>query len=199
MPSFDKGRIKRKTLFIPYTASLNLLGASGVSALAHTGVAVEQELSTLGAVGILMTAGDMFNVYHPTPRDMNWSKPMGLQLMFATGSATAADKVDWIGLYDIIEEDAAVAVGTTALDTVFDVTDTVAGVANSWQWSTRGVINGGKFSEANVTGGDLMSFNFELDSTDASEDIILFGVQIDYVPKRFQGPPNSFNPGLTDE
>jgi hypothetical protein len=95
-------------------------------------------------------------------------------------------------LYDVIAEDSAMAIGTTALDTPF-TTDTDNGTANAWQDSPRGIIAKNTFTEANVTNQDFLAFNLELDSDDATEEMNVYGIVMDYMPKVGLGGPSSFN------
>lgn len=201
MASFDKGRLKRKTIYYPYDSHHAMLGAAGVDVGAHTGAPVQQEISTLGLVAVLLdTAGDMVNMLTPVPRDMNVTQPMGVHVVYQTGSATAADTVTWIVLYDVIAEGSALAVGTTALNTTI-AQDTVTGTAQALEISPRGVINGATITEAQMTGLAFISWNIEMDAFAAglTEDKLFLGLLIDYVPKRYQGQPNTFNPALADE
>lgn len=194
----DRGRIKRKTKYISYRDSQSMLGASGVDVSTGVGDMVEAEIGSLSMVALVATASDEHDFFFNLPRDVNVERPIGLKIRYSTASTTAADTHTWIALYDVIAENAAIAIGTTALDTAIAV-DTDSGVANAWQWSPRGEIAGNTFTESNLTNGDLIAVNIELDATDASETIHLHGIQIDYVPKREQGPFPTFNPALGDE
>ena len=202
MPSFDKGRVKRVTQYYPYDSHHGMIGAAGVSVGAHTGAPVQQEISTLGMVGLLLdTAGDMVNMLTVVPHDLNVLHPIGVRVVYQTGSATAADTIEWIVLYDAITEGTALAVGTTALDTVIG-TETVTGVAQAMEVSSRGVIDGGTLAET-VPGNavSFFSWNIEMNAFAAglTEDKIFLGLSVDYVPKRYQGSPSTYNPGLTDD
>jgi len=202
MPNFDRGMLKRKQVYISYRDSGSMLGASGVDVSTGVGDMVEAEIGTLSMVALVITAADEHDWFLPLPRDMNITREMGIRIRYSTASTTAADTHTWITLYDIIAEDAAIAIGTTALNTTHvAASDTDSGVANAWQWSTRGVINGNTFTETNLTTNALLAINVELDATDASETIHLHGIEIDYVPKRFLGNPNAtrFNAAYDQE
>lgn len=195
------GRIKRVTEYYPYRSYHGVIGAAGVATSAHTNAAPEQEVSTLGYVGLEMnTAGDMVNMLTPIPRDLNRIHPIGASVVYQTGSATAADTIDWIALYDVFAEGTALAVATTALDTAI-AQDTVTGTAQALEISPRGVINGETITEAQLTGLGFIGWNIEMDAKAAglAEDIIFLGLLIDYVPKRYQGAEHHFNPALADE
>lgn len=200
MAKIDKGYLKRKTAYYNYNESAGYLGASGVGVSTGVGDMVEAEIGSLDVVALVATAGDKHSWFVTIPRDMNVVQPLGLKIKFSTASTTAADTHTWITLYDLIAEDSAYAVATTAMNTPHvAASDTDSGVANAWQWSTRAVIDGSTFSETNLTNGDMISINVELDATDASEAIHLIGIQLDYMPKRGQGPVSTYNAGLTDE
>jgi hypothetical protein len=197
----DKGRIKRETLWIPYWTAFGLDGSGGTPVSAHTGAAVEKEIGTTGAVGLLLdTAGDMINVYHPVPRDLNWAQPIGVRVKYVTGSATAADTVEWIVLYDVLSEGTAIAVGSTPLDTVVG-SETVTGTANAIELSGRGIINGNAVTQAQVRNTADFSFLVELQAFAAglTEDKFFMGLLVDYVPKRGLGSPESWNPSIDRE
>ena len=198
--NIDAGRLKRKTKYISYRDSHSILGAAGVAVSTGVGDMVEAEIGSLSMVALVATAGDEHDFFINLPRDMNVVHPLGIRIRYSTASTTAADTHTWVTLYDMIAEDAAIAIGTTACDTTHvAASDTDSGVANAWQWSTRAVINGNTFTETNLTNEDILALNIELDATDASETIHLHGICIDYVPKRAQGAPASYNPALTTE
>ena len=191
----DKGKIKRVRQYIPYDSNHSVLGAAGVSAGAHTGVPVQQEMGAFGMVGLLMAAaGDMVNILQPVPHDLNVLHPVGVRVVYQTASATAADTITWIVLQDAIAAGAALAVGTTALDTPIGQT-TVTGVAEAMELSPRGVINGATFTEAHVTGPAFISWNVEMDAFAAglTEDKIYLGLLIDYMPKTHEGSSLTYN------
>lgn len=189
---------KRCSVFIPYRTGLSVLGASGAAAGAGVGGPVEGEAGATAAVGIIMTAGDELDFFIPLPRDLNWTQEVGVRVRYGTASATDSDTHTWIGKFGVIAEDAAMAIGATDLDTTIAV-DTDNGTADAWQHSPRGIINGGTFTPANVTNQDFLALNIELDATDASEEINLYGLMIDYMPKPGLGGPSSFNAEFDQE
>jgi hypothetical protein len=200
MANIDKGRLKRVKKYYDYKDCAGYLGASGVGVSTGVGDMVEAEIGSLSQVALVATAGDEHDWAITVPYDMNVEHDLGVRIKYSTASTTAADTHTWITLYDVIAEDAAIALGTTAMDTTHvAASDTDSGVANAWQWSTRAVLNGGTLTRANLTNQDTLAFNVELDATDASETIHILGIKIDYVPKRSQGPEGTYNPELTDE
>jgi hypothetical protein len=83
------------------------------------------------------------------------------------------------------------ALGTNALDTVI-VAELDNGTADAWQESSRGVLNGGTITEANVAAMDLLAINLELNVEDSSSEMNMYGIIIDYVPKRGAGDPSTY-------
>lgn len=189
---------KRKSVFISYRDSLSMLGASGVDVSTGVGAAPEAETSTLSAVGLHMDAGDEHDFFVWLPRDLNWAQEVGIRVRYSSASATATDDRRWIALYDVISEDSAIAIGTTPLDTVIaDETDN--GVANAWQESPRGTIAKNIFTKDNVVNQDLLAINIELDLDDATEEMNMYGILIDYMPKPGLGGPSSFDSAHDNE
>ena len=202
MPTnFDKGK-KRVTEFIEYRSSLGVIGSGAAAdASAHTGVPVEKEMGAVGTVGLFMDdAGDMLSMMFPVPRNLNPTHPIGVRVVFATGSPTAADEVEWIVLFDVITEGSAIAVGSTALDTVIG-SQALSGVADALEYSARGVINANAVTEAQMS-NNISFFSMLVEAqafTGITEDVIFLGLAIDYMPKDYLGPTWTQNQGLTDE
>jgi len=195
----DKGRLKRKERFYTYRNSLGVLGDGTTADIgAGVGAPVEGEAGATGIVGAIMTAGDEYDFWVPVPRDLNWSHDVGIRVVYSTASTTGSDTHTWIVLYDVIAAGTAWAVGSTALDTTIAV-DTDNGTADAHQLTDRGVINGDTVTMAQVTEPAFWALNVKLDATDAAEEINLFGLLVDYVPKRAMGEPQSWNPGRDQE
>ena len=193
MASFDKGRVKRRNVFIGYQeGTRGLISSAGVSASTGVGDAPEAEAGSLSAVGLHMDAGDEHDWFWSIPNDLNVEHAIYFRVKYSSASATAADDRHWIVLYDLIAEDAAMAIGTTALDTAI-AAELDNGTANAWQWSPKGTLDGKTVSEANVTGGDYMAINLELDIDDADEEMNMYGIEISYVPKRYEGASQTYN------
>jgi len=193
MAKFDKGHIKRKHVFLGYQEGIRgLISSAGVSASTGVGDAPEAEAGALSAVGLHMDADDEHDWFWTIPNDLNHLHPIGFKVRYSSASATAADDRQWIILYDIISEDSALAIGTTALSTAI-AAELDNGTADAWQESPRGILNGSVVSEANVAAMDIMAINLELGIDDASEEMNMYGIIIDYVPKTFEGSPSTYN------
>ena len=194
MASIDKGRIKRKQVFLGYQESIRgLISSAGVSASTGAGDAPEAEAGALSAVGLHMDqTTDAHDWYWPIPNDLNQRHPVNFQVVYSSASATAADDRQWVILYDTIAQGAALALGTTALDTAIAAT-TDNGVANALQLSPTGVMDGNTITEAEVSAFTLLSINLVLLLDDASEEMNMYGLYIDYMPKRSLGQPSTQN------
>ncbi len=205
----DVGRLYPIVVFIPWksmgaftTGAVNEGGSAtfAVGALEiglGTGAEIVTEIGALGIGAPLMVAGDMIDCVWVIPHDLNWSLEIGIRVVFNTASATDTDTHEWITLASVLAEGTAHKIATGALDTVIGV-ETESGVANAWERSPRGVIDGSTLTEANVLNSDFLSLNTELQATDASEAIHFWGLLIDYMPKRYQGQVQSFQADLAE-
>jgi len=183
----------RKHVFLPYNVQAGFIGTAGVGASVGAGDAPEAETAALEAVGLHMdptTDGHSWQ-WH-IPWDVNWLHPLGFKVKYSSASAEAADDRQWVLLYDVIEEDSAIAVATTALSTAI-AAETDNGTADAWQYSPRGILNGQTLSKANVEQGAILALNLVLLLDDASEEMNMYGLVIDYMPKGWQGTPPAFN------
>ena len=161
------------------------------------GAPLVTEIGSLGIVAPLLVANDEIDTVWMLPHDINWSLPIGIRVIYNTASATSSDTHTWIVLATVIAEGVAHAIATGALDTTIAV-DTESGVANAWERTARGIIDGDTLTEANVLNGDFLSLNIELGATDASEAVHFWGLAIDYMPKNYQGQVQSFVGSLDD-
>ena len=191
-------RPKRCTTYIPYDGANATLGsASAVDAGAHTGNPVQQEIGSIGLVGLLMAdAGDMVNMLSLVPRDVNWTQEIGVRVVYQTASATAADTIEWIVLYDLAVVGEALIVGATALDTTIQATtETVTGTAEALEYSPRGAIAKNKFTSAEVATPSFFSWNVEMNAfaVGLDEDKIFLGLLVDYMPKPGLGGASTFS------
>ena len=184
---------KRKVAYYSYEEMHSTIGTTATDLGVHTGACVQQEMSALGMVGLLLdTATDTVTGMTLVPRDLDWSKPIGVRIQYQTKSATAADTMNWTVLYDVIAEGTALAVGTTALDTVIPLLETVKGTAEATETSGRGVIAANSVTEAQVVAGSsffVWSLALTTFAGGLGEDKLFWGLLVDYVPKRYKGDP----------
>jgi len=173
-------------VYVPASTMTGMIGAAGVDAGVHTGAPVQQEISTIGLVGILMdTAGDEVNHLMQLPYDFDTKHNMYVRVHYTTASATAADTIEWLVRYLAITPNVTtLASPSTACNT--DIASmTVTGTALSHQVTSWGVIKGGSFSEKN----EAVAWEIELQAFAAglTEDKFLLGLEIAYTPRRLQG------------
>ncbi len=193
--------IKRKVKYYSYETIHGMIGTTATDISAHTGAAIQKEISTVGIVGLLIEAdGDMLNGLTLLPRDLDWTKDVGIRIVWQGASATDTEYATWIVLYDVMVEGTALAVGTTALDTTITAADTKFGVAYALEVSARGVIAANTFTEAQVVAGStFVTWLIECDAETVTGDIHMLGFLLDYVPKRYKGAVSTLNPALTAE
>ncbi len=183
----------RKNVFLPYNVQGGMIGASGAGTSTGAGGVAEGEAGSLEAVGLNLTQTTTGHSWQwHIPWDMNWVHPIGFKVKYSSASATAADARRWVVLYDIIAEDSAIAVATTVLSTAI-AAETDNGTANAWQYSPRGILDGETLTKANVEQGDIMLLNLVLLLDEASEEMNMYGLRIDYMPKMWQGSAPSYN------
>ena len=193
--------IKRKVIYYPYETIHGMIGTTATDTSAHTSNAIQKEISTVGLVGLLIEAdGDMLNGLTLLPRDLDWTKDIGIRIVWQGASATDTEYATWIVLYDVMVEGTALAVGTTALDTAITAADTKYGTAYALEISARGIIAADTFTEAQVVpGSTFVTWLLECDAETVTGDIHLLGFLLDYVPKRYKGTASTLNPAVTAE
>jgi hypothetical protein len=173
-------------VFIPISAFSGIIGAAGVSVGAHTGAPVQQEISTIGLVGLLMdTDGDEINHLMQLPYDFDRDYPMYTRVHFTTGSATAADTIAWLVRFLAITPNVTTLISPATAQATDVASMTVTGTAYSYQTTSWGKINGGVFTKAN----ESVAWEVELDTfaVGLTEDKLLLGLELMYTPKRLQG------------
>lgn len=163
-----------------------MIGAAGVSAGAHTGAPVQQEISTFGIVGVLLdTAGDMLCHNAPIPYDLDPRHPVYVRVVWTSGSSTTDDTVTWIVTYkQLVPNVTALDVAATALNTTIAAQD-VPGTAYAICKTAWGKINGGTITDT----AEDWTWLIEMDAFDAglTEDKFFLGLEVMYTPRRLQG------------
>ncbi len=199
MPQVDRlGFRRRKKIFLPYRgASAHGLagfeGASGVGVSVGAGDAPEAEAASTDAVGLNMDpTTDAHNWYWMLPYDLDVLHPINFRVRYSCASFDSADDRHWVLLYDIIPTGTVFAIGSTALSTAI-VAETDNGVADAYQDSPQGVLDGNIVTAAQVTAQHYMALNLVLLLEDASEEMNMFGLRVSYMPQRYQGKPGNYN------
>jgi len=191
MISANKLAVVQQTLYIPVWHFQSIGQVTGASIQLDTtgsGDAVFAPINSLAQNGLLMaSAGDDVHHFMAIPTDWAREHNISVSVVYTTGSATAADTIDWKFLYHLIAPETAadtIVIPATALDTVI-AQDTVHGTAYVVQRSPQGVINGDTIAAADR----YMSFLVEMDAFAAglTEDKLLLGVEFEYTPKWYKG------------
>ena len=173
-------------LFIPVSTFSGLIGAAGVSAGVGVGAPVQQEVSTFGIVGVLLdTAGDELNHMAMLPYDFDTAHPLYLRVHFTTGSATAADTIDWLVRYTQLVPNVTTLVNPSTAPAVNIVQMTVTGTAYSYQVTSWARINGGVIS--NKAEAILLEVEMDAFAAGLTEDKLLLGLELMYTPRRLNG------------
>lgn len=174
-------------VYYPVSGFSGIVGAAGVSVGAHTGAPVQQEITTMGIVGILLdTAADAIVTESKIPWDLDVSKNVYARVVWTCGSTDVADTVTWRLLYRAITPSVtALATPATALDTAIAAQDVPVATAYTVINSPWGVIAANTISEK----AEHWAWLVELNAFDAglSEDKFALGLEIMYTPKRLQG------------
>jgi len=170
-------------VYIPSSEFTGLIGTAGVRAGVGTGAPVEQEVSTFGIVGVLMdTAGDELNHMTMLPYDLDPAYPLYTRVHFTTGSATAADTIEWLVRYTQLVPNVTTLVDPSTTEAVDIVSMTVTGTAYSYQTTSWGRINGGVISQK--AEAILLEVELQAFAAGLTEDKLFLGLELRYTPKR---------------
>ena len=133
--------------------------------------------------GFSMEAAAEVDYYGMIPSDLDIRQPIGVRVVYTHGSATATDTVTWIVLRSIgyADDNTAMVIGATALDTTVAAQTLTGAVARELKRTARGVINANTFTQDDY----FWAFNTELDATDVAttEGVYFLGLEVDYVPR----------------
>lgn len=139
----------------------------------------------------------------PTSWDPTFN--LGFRLNFTEGGATgtAVTAVTWTMLADIIKANAiTLANAATALDTVLTATTLPATPKSKSIWTGRGIKNGPIGVPTDIDDGMWLQWSAALTTAaniDASNTIVLLGVEIDYVPMLTQAPHSELDRPLASD
>lgn len=177
-------------MYFPVSTFTSMLddATTGVPGGSGVGAVVTQEVSTLETVAILMdTAADEASHIMAVPYDLDRRHPIYVRVHWTSGSATAADTIDWVVRYlKIVPNVTVIASPATVLDLTI-AQDTCIGVGYEWQTTEWGAIQPAATAFADNV--ELISWEVEMDAFAAglAEDKFLLGLEIMYTPKRLYG------------
>jgi len=147
-------------------------------------------LTTFGSAGLVgwkMTiASRLVRHLLYSPTYMDWANDIFFRVIWASGSTTTADTIDWKILLARVGSDTAPTTAAVPLATPI-AQDTVHGTANVVQYTRWGVLNGDTLAPDDT---NFITVDVELEAFAAglSEDKGVLGVQIAYLPKLTDGP-----------
>jgi hypothetical protein len=182
-------------VYVPVTQfawTYEATGAAGVKSVgAGTPSATNKqftEIGTTGMVGMLFeAAGDSIMGGMLLPYDLDPAYNVDVRVHWSSGSATAADTIDWLVQYtQIIPNVTAVIDPATALGTTIPQDTVGVATANIWNATEYGKIVGGVINQK----AEAITFEVEMDAFAAglTEAKHLLGLEFRYTPKRLQGP-----------
>lgn len=174
-------------VYIPVSEFTGLIGTAGVRAGVGVGAPIEQEISSIAIVGILMdTAADELNHNMLLPYDFDTAHNLYYRVHFTTASATAADTIEWLVRYTQIIPNVTTMIDPATAASKDIVSMTVTGTALSYQTTSWGWINGGVIS--NKAEAILLEVELQAFAAGLTEDKFLLGLELAYTPKRLKGP-----------
>lgn len=172
---------------------LNAETDASLQAFETTGVTLE-ELTNIGIGSLIMTDGEFLNGAIVCPYDLDPGWPIGFRVCYTLDhDGAGAATVDWILLVDSIKSGAAIAVPSTALDTVI-AQDSYVGTdgttsTTDWllQFTARGIKDSIGLTRVDIEAGAFIAFKLEMDAAVNETSVRFLGLEMDYVPFKTQG------------
>lgn len=157
-----------------------------------------REVGALGLVGLgYDAAGDVILGYIHIPFDMNPDYPVGFRVNVTTNDS-AAGTASFILLTETIKKDVALtATINDALDIIIPLLTVVNTSLNSW--SGRGIANDLGLIRKDIEDGAILEISLELDAvaTSTAGEIVVLGLEMDYVPQKTIGSGSEIDAPLT--
>lgn len=164
-----------------YRSYMDLASWVTLGTNAYTGAAAADEVKATGLAGAAVAATtDVVPDAILLPYDLDQEQETRIRVYWDTEATPTTDTLKWVGKYGTLSNASAIAVGTTAFDTVI-AQDTSAG-ADKLNISAWGIIIKNKLSP-----GKLTTFNFQPATTTinlAGEPTHFLGYEIEYAPRR---------------
>lgn len=187
------------TLYGTHTASTVEVTLEDNAQYANALVATAgSEVSTFGFPGVQFLVSDAVSWCLRVPIDFDPLWPLGFRAHFTSASVTAADDFQFTVAFDVKDAPAktaaktavevagtALAAASTALDTVIAAQTWIDTTAYKNTWSPRGIRNKAWSTQAAIEDGAVMVVS--ITATVADDTAILFGLEIDYMPRLTTG------------
>lgn len=147
-----------------------------------------KEIGSTNIVGLgFSAAGDIVKGSIKVPYDLDPKWPVGFRVNFTNNNASAGTAT-FILLVEPFKKDVAFsATVDNALDTVIGISASTAQLIN--KWTGRGIKRSIGFTRQEVLEGARLGLSLELDAvaTIAATDVVLLGLEMDYVPAIAEG------------
>lgn len=180
---------RRKRVFYTWRSFLDSIGVTTTTYVKlGAGAAVAQEISDFEVAGLLVdTAADEVNGIFPVPWDADPDYELGFSVLWTSGSATTADTIDWVVLFELFAVGGVLDEVAGALDTAI-AQDTVSG-AYQLQKTARGIKNAGWATRAQTDAGAFFGIQCDMNAFAAGldEDKFFLGLEMDYRIRATEG------------
>lgn len=150
------------------------------------------ELAALGIMGLQIADEDEIRHTMEFPSVWDITREIGVRVIWTyDATATVADNVTWLFLYDQVDVGEAIAAPATALNTAITNQTATATTLLTLMRSPRGIINANTFDSSALDG--LFTFKIEASVVDtfSADEPHLLGVSFDYYPRWTVGGPNA--------
>jgi len=176
-------------------------------------------MNLLASPGMVNTAGHLFDVVTTStannaigdlvqgviliPWQWNPEFELGVRLWWNVDVSDGNETCSFIMLHEFDALDTAIdLVATTALDTPWALLQAVSTTAEQIYRTSRGIIDAGWATRAQIHAGYLMSFSVELDAVAniaiATQEVCSLGLEFDYMPMETRFPHSDVDGPLDD-
>ena len=137
------------------------------------------------------------------PWQWNPEFDIGVRLWFNSDVSVGFETVSFIMLHEFDAVNTAIdLVASTALDTPWGLLQAIGTLQDQIYVTSRGIINAGWATRAQIHAGHILSFSVELDAvaniTIATEEVCSIGLEFDYMPMETRFPHSEVDGGLDD-
>lgn len=185
---------------IVYNAfDLNAIDVATAATGARTAGITLEPIPTAGGIelgAMHMIAGELLTGVFPCPYDLDPQHEVGFRVHWTANVSAANAALTWILLQDIEKLGAAIALASTALDTILGLdsyVDTTGASPNTdWlnQVTSRGVRKDIGLSRVDIESGAKISINLESDILTNITTAYFTGLEMDYAVQKCVGQGN---------